>query len=125
MPEPTAGSGTLAFIGLGNMGTPMARCLIDGGRDVVGFDLPETARRELAEAGGTPATSAAEAATGAGTVILMLPNSRIVEALVEEIADSLAPGTTVIDMSSSEPTSTRRLAEALATRDVTLVDAPV
>ncbi|NLU71876.1 NAD(P)-dependent oxidoreductase [Streptomyces sp. HNM0575] len=123
--ESAAGAGVIAFIGLGKMGMPMASCLIGGGHGVVGFDVSQAPRQKLAAAGGTAVATPAEAVTGARTVILMLPDSRTVEAVVDDIGDSLAAGTTVIDMSSSEPTSTRRLADLLAARDIRFIDAPV
>lgn len=123
--ERRSAAGVIAFIGLGTMGRPMAGRLVGGGRSVVGFDVSQAARQEFAAAGGRAATTAEDAVAGTETVILMLPDSRVVEAVVEDIGGSLAAGTTVIDMSSSEPTSTRRLAETLATRDVRFIDAPV
>lgn len=120
-----AAADVVAFIGLGKMGIPMASCLIRGGHSVVGFDVSQARRKKLVEAGGTAVATPEEAVTGARTVILMLPDSRAVEAVAEDIGGSLAARTTVIDMSSSEPTSTRRLAEFLAAQDVRFVDAPV
>ncbi|MCX5044182.1 NAD(P)-dependent oxidoreductase [Aldersonia sp. NBC_00410] len=117
----------VAFLGLGNMGARMARRLVDAGHDVVGFDPVESARNALTEAGGRAEPSAAGAITGAATVILMLPNSAVVEAILEDpaVVAALQPGMTVVDMSSSDPMSTRRLADRLAARGIALVDAPV
>lgn len=117
----------IAFIGLGNMGTPMSRRLIDAGHEVVGSDPAEAARARLIEAGGSVADSVAEAAHGAAAVILMLPNSAVVTAVVDELlaADALASDALVIDMSSSEPLATRALRDRLAERGVRLADAPV
>ncbi|MFF3567488.1 NAD(P)-dependent oxidoreductase [Nocardia jiangxiensis] len=124
---PEANSGHIAFVGLGNMGAHMSRRLVESGYQVVGFDLQEAAGRALTEAGGTVAASAAQAVAGAGIVILMLPNSTAVEAVLgdAEVLGGLGSGTIIVDMGSSEPTSTRRLAVALAERGVTLVDGPV
>jgi len=121
-------SRAVAFIGLGNMGTPMSRRLIGAGYSVSGYDLSEAARDQLALAGGRPAESAAAAADGASVVILMLPNSDIVEAVLSETAllDALAASSSlIVDMSSSEPMRTRALAEQLASQGLTLIDAPV
>lgn len=129
--NPSTGSGTVegtvAFVGLGNMGTPMSARLIAAGYAVRGYDLSDDARARLAEAGGTPAGSAAEAASGADLTVLMLPNSAIVNAVADELlgAGALADGALVVDMSSSEPLETRALAERLADQGVRLVDAPV
>lgn len=120
-------AGTVAFVGLGNMGTPMSARLLDAGFTVRGFDLSDDARSRFAEAGGTPAVSAAEAARAAELTILMLPNSAVVTAVVDELlaAGALAAGSLVVDMSSSEPLETRALAKRLAAVGVRLVDAPV
>lgn len=117
----------LAFIGLGQMGTPMARRLVEAGLDVRGFDLADAARAQLVEAGGSAASSAADAVNGAHIVVLMLPDSNAVEAVLQtpEVIDGLGRGTMVIDMSSSEPDRTRRLAASLGGRGVALIDAPV
>jgi 3-hydroxyisobutyrate dehydrogenase len=119
--------GAVAFVGLGNMGSRMARRLAEAGYAVRGFDLAPAARSALEQRGGTAAASAAEAVANADVTVLMLPDSNVVEKVVTEpaVLDALAPGTTVVDMSSSEPERTRALAQVLAQRGVTLVDAPV
>jgi 3-hydroxyisobutyrate dehydrogenase len=116
----------VGFIGLGKMGGPMARLLLEGGHQVRGFDLSAEALHHLAEAGGTAVHTAAEAAA-ADVVVLMLPDSDVVTAVLhdEAVIAALVPGTVVIDMSSSEPTRTRELADELSGRGVALVDAPV
>ncbi|MBT1003941.1 NAD(P)-dependent oxidoreductase [Paenarthrobacter sp. DKR-5] len=124
-PAHSSGNGVVAFIGLGRMGLPMSRCLLEAGWTVVGFDPSDTARQAFQDAGGTPAADAGGAVEGADYVILMLPNSRIVETVISEARDALKEGVTVIDMSSSEPLSTRKLAGSLKEEGVTLVDAPV
>ena len=125
MPDNSAPS--VAFIGLGNMGGPMSARLVRAGYAVTGFDLSDDARSALSAAGGRTAATAADAARGAGIVVLMLPSSAVVEAVLGDpaVTGALAEGVTVVDMSSSDPMSTRRLATALETRGVTLVDAPV
>ena len=117
---------TIGFIGLGKMGSPMARLLVEGGHRVLGFDLAAEALTHLAEAGGTPVQSAGEAAVG-DVVVLMLPDSNVVTAVLHEesVAAALTSGSIVVDMSSSEPIRTRELAAELAGRGVALVDAPV
>lgn len=119
--------GHIAFIGLGNMGSPMSRRLVEAGHPVWGHDPQPAARQSLVDAGGTAVDSAAEAIHGASIVILMLPNSSVVEAVLNDdtVLASLDTGTVVVDMSSSEPISTRELAQKLAPRGVELVDAPV
>lgn len=119
--------GPIAFLGLGSMGTPMSQRLLAAGVDVIGFDPQESACATFLAAGGRTATTAATAVADAdaGVVVLMLPSSAVVEAVLGDVRRSLRPGTTIIDMSSSDPLSTRRLATELATHDITLVDAPV
>ncbi|MCO8276702.1 NAD(P)-dependent oxidoreductase [Actinoplanes sp. TRM 88003] len=114
---------TIAFIGLGNMGAPMSGLLVKAGHEVRGFDVSEAARQALAEVGGIAADSLDDAIRGADVVILMLPNSDVVEKVVAE--STFAPGAVIVDMSSSEPLRTRALAASLAERGIALVDAPV
>jgi 3-hydroxyisobutyrate dehydrogenase len=119
---------TIAFIGLGNMGGPMAERLVSAGHRVVGFDVAPAARERLEAAGGSSAETAAEAAADADLVILMLPNSAIVESVTTGDGGVLAaarPGTLFVDMSSSEPLRTRALAEAVDAAGARLIDAPV
>lgn len=121
----------IAWLGLGRMGVPMAGHVAGAegvdviGYDVIGYDVTAAARDRAAAAGLTVTASLEEAVDGADVVILMLPGSPQIEEVVGQIADSLAPGTIVMDMSSSEPLSTRRLAEDLSARDVSMMDAPV
>jgi 3-hydroxyisobutyrate dehydrogenase-like beta-hydroxyacid dehydrogenase len=119
----------IAFIGLGAMGEPMAANLLRHGFGVtvVGHRRPEPVERlraKGAEVAGTPA----KAGRRCGIVVLMLPSSREVEAVVADgggLADALAAGGVVIDCSTSDPSSTQRLAAMLASRGSALVDAPV
>lgn len=124
---PERATGHIAFLGLGTMGAHMSRRLVAAGFEVVGFDPSENARAGLAAVGGRVATSAAAAAAGATHLILMLPSSAVVESVLgdEQVLAALGSDAIVVDMSSSEPESTRRLAAALAERRITLVDAPV
>lgn len=135
----------VGFVGLGNMGIPMTRRLVEAGYHVRGFDTSAEAMANFAALGsaGREVTAVSEldsAGDGADAVILMLPNSDIVERVVlgrlaSEAAPaggtgggllaSLAPGSAVIDMSSSDPARTRVLAEQVASAGVTLIDAPV
>ncbi|MGX7709135.1 NAD(P)-dependent oxidoreductase [Methylobacterium sp. Gmos1] len=121
-------SARVAFLGLGKMGLPMACRLVAAGWTVVGFDPSSAAAAAFAAAGGRAASSAQAAAEGAGVVVTMLPDGGAVRAVLsgpEGIATHLAPGTIVIDMSSSAPVGTRDLARELAGRGLVLVDAPV
>ncbi|MGW0246176.1 NAD(P)-dependent oxidoreductase [Nocardia goodfellowii] len=117
----------VAFIGLGNMGRPMSGRLLAAGLDLIGFDPAEPARTALLSAGGRTAESAAAAVAESAVVILMLPSSAVVEAVLGDpaVTAALRPGMTIVDMSSSDPLSTRRLAETMTEHGVTLLDAPV
>lgn len=110
------------------MGEPMVRRLAAAGHAVCGYDVTDQARDRLADtAGVTLAAAAAEVADGADVVILMLPDSNVVEQVLlgDGLLDRVKPPTLVVDMSSSEPARTRALAEQAANHGVTLVDAPV
>jgi 3-hydroxyisobutyrate dehydrogenase len=120
----------IGFIGLGNMGLPMARRLVAAGYQVRGFDPAEKAMRDFGRSAEGPgealaAADPAAAGAGAGAVILMLPDSNVVESVVLGQLAGLPPGSTIIDMSSSDPARTRALAQRLAAAGVTLIDAPV
>ena len=119
----------IGFIGLGQMGRPMAARLIAAGYRVKAFDLSLAARRGFEEATGVATVShATETCADAAAVITMLPDGGIVrEALCGDGAalENAPPGTCVIDMSSSSPSDTRSLAEYLRPRGIALVDAPV
>lgn len=123
----TADVPVVGFVGLGNMGMPMSSRLINAGHRVLGYDLSADARADFAKCGGLPANDIAAVVHDADIVVLMLPDSRIVEqvASAEGFRGALRPGLIVIDMGSSEPLSTRALSRDLATSEVALVDAPV
>jgi 3-hydroxyisobutyrate dehydrogenase len=127
MAADASASGPIAFIGLGNMGSRMARRLVNAGYEVHGYDLSAKARSDFEQCGGTAAASTTRAVAGADIIVLMLPSSNVVEQVVTEptVLDAFAPGATVVDMSSSEPERTRALERVLAQRGVSLVDAPV
>ena len=115
----------VGFVGLGTMGLPMAKCLIKAGYKIQGFDLSEEARVELEKAGGKVCKKAELTAHGAEAVIIMLPNSAIVNqvvlgSLIDHLGDAM-----LIDMSSSAPTETRTLGDELDQRGLQMVDAPV
>jgi 3-hydroxyisobutyrate dehydrogenase len=120
----------VAFIGLGRMGVPMAANLLRAGIAVRGFDLAPNAGPELQTLGDfTRAPSAVEAAHGARLVILMLPDSKVVDALLWQgspaLAHTLARGTVVLDMSSSDPLHSRDNAARLGELGLGFLDAPV
>lgn len=118
----------VGFIGLGNMGEPMVRRLISGGFQVVGFDQsPEAASALDDEDNFERAGRLAETCQGVRAVILMLPNSAIVESVLREgsIFAEAEKGTLVVDMSSSRPNSTVELAGEANDHGLRMIDAPV
>jgi len=120
----------IAFIGLGQMGLPMVRNLLRAGHPVQGFDLNPLAADALQnQALFTRADSAAAALSQAHTVILMLPDSHIVDGLLWEganaLADVLSPSQILIDMGSSDPVRSRDNFDKLAAKGIAFVDAPV
>ncbi|TQM01956.1 NAD(P)-dependent oxidoreductase, partial [Pseudonocardia kunmingensis] len=114
----------VGFVGLGRMGTPMVRRLAAAGVGVRGYDAAP--RPELSPVV-TQVEKAPLVAEGVPVVVLMLPDSDVVDAVVHGagLLDALAPGTVLVDMGSSEPLRTRALAEQVAARGAVLVDAPV
>lgn len=118
--------GTVGFIGVGNMGWPMAANLHRAGFDLRVHDAVKgRAAKFAAQVGGAAATDARAAADGVDVVITILPTSRQVAEVVASIADVLRRGALVIDMSSGAPGVTRTLAEKLAATGVEMIDAPV
>lgn len=117
---------SIGFVGIGNMGWPMAANLLKAGFAVTVADaVPGRARDFAREVGGQAAAGAAEAAAGADAVITILPTSKHVAAVVEEMLESLPAGAVVIEMSSGVPGVTRQLAERLAAKGCAMTDCPV
>lgn len=122
----------VGFVGIGNMGFPMAGHLVNKGFDVTVYDArPEVMEAFVAQHRGKAAATLVDAAHGADAVITMLPDEKIVRKVVlgegseNCIAAGLARGAVVIDMSTCNPTATRSLADALKTSGIGVVDAPV
>lgn len=140
-------AGVVGFVGLGNMGIPMSQHLVAAGYQVRGFDTSPAAIENFtaigsSDAGGgvTAVAGLGSAGDGADAVILMLPDSDVVERVVlgrlasepppasiqnDWLLRHLPAGATIIDMSSSDPARTRILAGQVAEAGVTLIDAPV
>jgi len=116
---------TVAVVGLGNMGRPMAASLMRAGYDVIGFDLQPAARERFAQAGGRAAAAMAAAVARAAVVITLLPDGKSVGAAVAAMKPHLAAGAIVIDMSSSAPLGTRALGAELNAAGFGFIDAPV
>ena len=118
----------ISFIGVGNMGNAMAGQLVKKGFDVTVFDArAETAQAFVKQHGGTAAATLAAAGQGADAVIFMVPDDKVVRQVLfaDGLAESLAKGTMVIDMSSSAPTGTMAIGNDLDSRGIGYVDAPV
>lgn len=127
MTTPSA-SRTIAFIGLGIMGGPMAANLVRAGHTVTGFNRSRAKVDKLVADGGRGAASISEAVAGAEIVITMLPADPQVEEVVfgaGGVLESAAPGALLIDMSSVTPQLAIRIAEAAADRGLRALDAPV
>ncbi|MDC0374033.1 3-hydroxyisobutyrate dehydrogenase [Pseudomonadales bacterium] len=118
----------VGFIGLGNMGGPMAINLIKAGFSVSVFDLVPTSVERLTAAGAQAAATAADAVQNVDVVISMLPASKHVESLYlgeAGLLSKIAPGTLIIDSSTIAPESTRKVADAANARGLSMIDAPV
>jgi 3-hydroxyisobutyrate dehydrogenase len=118
----------IGFIGLGNMGLPMAQNLIKAGHHVEGFDVFGSAVGKLRAVGGEGAASAKNAAARADVVITMLPSGKEVREVYlgdVGILASAQPGTLLIDSSTIDVATARAVAEAAAARGFAMLDAPV
>jgi 3-hydroxyisobutyrate dehydrogenase len=115
----------IGFIGLGNMGLPMAVNLVKAGHEVAGFDVVPAAVEAARKANVTVASSAAQAASGAHAIITMLPDGKLVLSVYDEILKAAAPGTLLIDSSTIDVASARTAHEAAAQAGMASVDAPV
>ncbi len=117
----------IGFIGLGTMGAPMARRLIDAGHEVTVHNRTRVREEPLAAAGARRAASPREAADGAELVITIVGDSPDVREVVlgdDGAIHGLKPGAVLVDMSTIAPSVAREVAEALADRDVAMLDAP-
>ncbi|MHA0316737.1 3-hydroxyisobutyrate dehydrogenase [Sphingomonas melonis] len=116
----------VAFIGLGNMGGGMAANLAKAGHDVRAFDLSQDALDKAKAAGCLPVASAAEAVDGAEAIVTMLPAGSHVEGVYNDAVFGRAqPSAILIDCSTIDVATARRVAEAAAAKGLTAVDAPV
>ncbi|KPL54942.1 3-hydroxyisobutyrate dehydrogenase [Prosthecomicrobium hirschii] len=118
----------IGFIGLGNMGGPMAANLVKAGHTVKGYDLSEASAARFAEIGGTVVGSAGEAAADVDAVVSMLPEGAHVIAVYTGpggVIERAAPGTLFIDSSTIHVEAARQVAAAAAKAGMAMVDAPV
>lgn len=113
----------IGFVGLGNMGGRMAACVVRAGHEVLGFDVRE---ENVTAAGAKPAASVAEVTDGSDIVLLSLPDSHVVEAVMADgLLDHARAGLIVADLSTAAPDSTTRLHAALAARGTAYLDAGI
>lgn len=115
----------IAFIGLGNMGGPMAANLVKAGHAVSGFDLSEASVKSAAEAGVDPAASLTEAVRDAECVITMLPKGQHVVSIWTDLATLVAEGTLLIDCSTVDVDSARQAHKLADAMNCPSLDAPV
>ncbi len=119
----------IAFIGLGNMGAPMAINLVKAGHQVCVFDLSELAVAQVVEQGASTKASAIDCVQGAQFVISMLPAGKHVDGVYlspeSGLIHHLAKGCLVIDSSTIDAATSRKVATALAQKGIHFVDAPV
>lgn len=118
----------IGFIGLGNMGAPMARNLLNHGHALQAFDLNDAALRDLAECGATACASPKAAATDVELVVTMLPAAAHVRSVLTDeqgVLAGIAPGVTIVDSSTIDPASVKEFAALAQQHGSTLVDAPV
>ena len=118
----------IGFIGLGIMGKPMVRNLMEAGNSVTVYDIVGTAVEEMATEGATPASSSSEVASGNSLIITMVPDSADSEAAIlgpNGVLEGAASGSVVIDMSSIAPASSQKIAAGCEAQGVDFLDAPV
>ena len=118
----------IGFIGLGIMGKPMARNLLQAGYELTVYDIVGEAVEELAIAGAKAASSSQEVAAAAGKVITMLPDSADSEKAIlgpGGVLEGARPGSIIIDMSSIAPSMSQKIAAECSEKSVEFLDAPV
>jgi 3-hydroxyisobutyrate dehydrogenase len=118
----------IGFIGLGNMGLPMALNLLKAGHAVTGFDVSRGQAEKLAAAGGKPVESVADAATGAAIVITMLPAGKEVREVYlgdKGVLAAASSGALLVDSSTIDVESARAVASAAKSKNLDMLDAPV
>ena len=118
----------IGFIGLGIMGKPMSKNLVKAGHELVVCDFNKDAVAELVEMGAKQAANGAEVAKECDVIITMLPNSPHVRSVAlgeNGIVDGAHEGSVLIDMSSIDPTESKKIGEELAKKGIEMLDAPV
>lgn len=116
---------SIGFIGLGNMGLPMASNLQKAGYKVSGYDVVDTAQETARSSGLALATSNADAALSADAVVLMLPNGAIAINVAKEILPKMTPGSLLIDCSTIDVASAHEVHRLATEAGILCLDAPV
>ncbi len=116
---------TIGFIGLGNMGLPMATNLVNAGHEVLGYDPVPEALSAAKEAGIITCAEAHDAVDGAETIITMLPNGEIVLSVLNEIVPKVAQGSLIIDCSTVDVKSAEQAHAVAAAAGLGMIDCPV
>jgi|GEM_PF-15006 4-hydroxybutyrate dehydrogenase/sulfolactaldehyde 3-reductase len=118
----------IGFIGLGQMGTPMALNLIKGGHTLKVFDINQTAVEQLVEQGASAAVSPADAALDSEFVVTMLPNGALVKNVIfgeDGVTSTLDKNALLIDMSTIHPLETDALIKEMTNQGFSMMEAPV
>lgn len=116
---------TIAFIGLGNMGSPMARNLVKAGHGVTGFDLVPASLEAARAEGVSIAATASEAVSQADVIITMLPAGKHVLAVLADVLPAAKPGALIIDSSTIDVESARKAGAMAEAAGMRFLDAPV
>ncbi|MDZ7683825.1 MAG: 3-hydroxyisobutyrate dehydrogenase [Gammaproteobacteria bacterium] len=119
---------TIGFIGLGNMGGPMAKNLLAAGHELTAFDIVPALMEAVVEDGASAASDAAGAVAGADVVFSMLPASEHVEDLYlggYGLLDRITPDTLIVDCSTIDSNTSARVAAVAAEKGIDMLDAPV
>lgn len=115
----------ISLIGVGVMGTGMAGNFLQAGRRLTIYDIDRDRMTELLQSGARRSASLSDAVSGAQVVMLSLPSTTVVQKVAEEALSFMQPGTVLIDLSTSPPSMSRRLAKRAAQTGIEFMDAPV
>lgn len=118
----------IGFIGVGNMGKPMSLNLLKAGYDLIVYDLKPEPLKELKEKGAGIGQSSKDVASQTDVIITMLPNSGDVEKVIlgeMGVMEGIRSNSIVIDMSTIDPSVSRKVAQALSQKNIKMLDAPV
>jgi 3-hydroxyisobutyrate dehydrogenase-like beta-hydroxyacid dehydrogenase len=115
----------VGLIGLGNMGAPVVRRLLQRGYRVLAYDMSSARLDEAKGHGASAAADASEVACRCGTVVLSLPNPKAVRSVVETIVKNGAKGAVIVDLSTNDPATAQEMSRLASQRGLSYIDAPV